>query len=89
MAVLGGGASEGIEDGLNGFAVKNDAAAFADAVLRVLGDEVLYADLSLEAAKSVRGLGVSDMAHKVIAVYREAMGMNQEAMEREGVRAKH
>jgi 1,2-diacylglycerol 3-alpha-glucosyltransferase len=86
VAILGGGASEGIEDGVNGFAIKNDAVSFAETVLSVLDDEKLYAELSLGAAKSVRGLGVTDMAHRVVAVYREAMGTKFEAMEREGVR---
>jgi len=73
VAVLGGGASEGIADGVNGFTVKNDAAAFAEAVLRITADEILQAKLSEGALKTSRNLGTDAMIDKVIEVYRSVI----------------
>jgi glycosyltransferase involved in cell wall biosynthesis len=70
VAVIGGGASSGITDGANGFAVKNDPQDFAGTVRRILRDEALYARLSEGALRSVRNSGVADMCERVLAVYR-------------------
>lgn len=74
VAVLGGGASEGILDGVNGFTVKNDPEAFAAEVVRVLDDDTMYAHLAENALKASRNLGTEAMIDKVLEVYRAAMG---------------
>jgi 1,2-diacylglycerol 3-alpha-glucosyltransferase len=73
VAVLGGGASEGIEEGLNGYTVKNDPHTFAEEVLRVIADEELLGQLSEGASRSTRSLGTEAMCHKVVDVYRQAI----------------
>ena len=76
VAVTGGGASEGIVEGENGFIVRNDAAAFAEEVLHVLGQENLHARLSDGAVKSVRRQGTDAMCDRVVEVYRQAIHPN-------------
>ena len=73
VAVAGGGASAGIEPGVNGLIVRNDADDFARAVLRVFADEATHAAMSTAAARSVRGHGLDEMAEGVLEVYREAI----------------
>jgi glycosyltransferase involved in cell wall biosynthesis len=73
VVVMGGGASASIEDGVNGYAVRNDPAAFADKCLAVLANDALHARLSEEAVKSVRELGVPAMTERVVAVYRQVI----------------
>lgn len=73
VAIAGGGASAPIEDGVNGFIVRNDPAAFARQALRVLSDEALHARLSAEAARSMRGNGLDEMVDSVLGVYRQVI----------------
>jgi glycosyltransferase involved in cell wall biosynthesis len=70
IAVVGGGASEGIVDGVNGFAVQNDPEQFAQTLLHVMGNELLYTHLSEGASRSVRSRGTSEMCESVLGVYR-------------------
>jgi len=86
VAVTGGGASEGIEDGVNGFAVKNDPETFARQVIEVLHDEQLHASLSSGALRSVRETGIEAMAAKVVEVYRGVIAERQTHREPELVR---
>ena len=86
VAVTGGGASESIEDGVNGFAVKNDTGTFARQVLEVLHDEQLHASLSNGALRSVRETGIEAMAAKVVEVYRGVIAEHQAQREQELVR---
>lgn len=86
VAVVGGGASAGIEEGENGFVVRNDPEAFADSVLSVLRNDALHAKLTDGAIRSVREHGTAEMALKVLAVYRSAI--RGEAQAREAVIAK-
>ena len=80
VAVVGGGASSGIEHGENGLVVRNDADEFARAALRILADESLHAGMSSAAARSVRGHGLDEMVEGVLEVYRGAIRVrNQEA----------
>jgi glycosyltransferase involved in cell wall biosynthesis len=72
IAVAGGGASAGIEQGENGFVVRNDPSAFSRMTVRVLKNEDLYGRMSEGAARSVRHLGIPQMAASVLDVYREA-----------------
>ncbi|HEY0868478.1 MAG TPA: glycosyltransferase [Fimbriimonas sp.] len=70
VAVVGGGASEGIYEGRNGFIVKNEPDVFAKKVLEVMSDDSLYQRLSNEATLSVRSRGTSEMCESVLQVYR-------------------
>jgi glycosyltransferase involved in cell wall biosynthesis len=73
ICVGGGGASAGVEDGENGFIVRNEAEGFAEAVLTVLGDDRLHARMSDHAARSVRLNGTPEMCEKVVDVYRQVI----------------
>jgi len=77
VAIAGGGASASIVSGQNGFVVKNDAPAFAEAVGRALDCEELYESMSNEARRSVRHLGVPRMAESVLKTYEHAMRRNK------------
>jgi glycosyltransferase involved in cell wall biosynthesis len=80
VAIVGGGASSGIEHGLNGLVVRNDADEFARATLRVLSEESLHASMSAAAARSVRAHGLDEMTEGVLDVYRSAINTrSQEA----------
>lgn len=73
VVVGGGGASVAVEDGVSGFVVRNDAVAFAERVLALLGNDSLYAHLSDGATRSVRQLSVPVMTQQVVAVYRQVI----------------
>ena len=85
VAILGGGASEGIEDGVNGFAVKNDAPTFAQEVLRVVRDPELLDALSHGASKSSRNADSDAMCERVVAVYREVIAAREGQGSREAL----
>lgn len=78
VCVGGGGASASIEDGENGFIVRNEAEGFADTVLHVLNDDRLHARLSDHAAKSVRLNGTPEMCARVVDVYQEVIRSHEE-----------
>ncbi|MEQ1823363.1 MAG: glycosyltransferase [Fimbriimonadaceae bacterium] len=73
IAVVGGGASAGIESGLNGFIVKNEALEFSDAIMKVLEDDRLYAELSLGAKRTVKAFSTDAMVEKVVEVYNSVL----------------
>ncbi|HJP82423.1 MAG TPA: glycosyltransferase family 4 protein [Fimbriimonadaceae bacterium] len=73
VAISGGGASESIQDGVNGFVVKNDAETFAAQVLEVVRSESLLRELSDGASRSTRSANTPSMCDQVVAVYREAI----------------
>lgn len=77
VTVAGGGASEGITDGENGFTVRNDAEALADSALRLLGDDGLYARLSEAARRSVRAHRSEDMVDQVVDIYRQVIAQHE------------
>jgi 1,2-diacylglycerol 3-alpha-glucosyltransferase len=77
VAVVGGGAGEGIEEGINGFTVKNDPATFAARVLEVMSDEDLLADLSDGAVRTSRAVGTASMCDRVVEVYRQVIQSHQ------------
>lgn len=85
VAVTGGGASEGIEEGVNGYVVKNDAHTFAEQVLQVTSDETALAILSDGALKASRLAGTDSMCDRVVEVYREVIRNHQGLPEREVV----
>ena len=78
IAVVGGGASASIVDGVNGFVVKNDASAFAQTTMDVLHNDVLHARLSEQAVRSVRNQGVEQMCEDVVGVYRRVIQRKME-----------
>ncbi len=73
VAVTGGGASEAIEDGYNGFIVKNEPESLSSAVLTVLHDDALSARLSEGATVTSRRYGTEAMAEAVLQVYRRVI----------------
>ncbi len=73
VAVGGGGASEGIVDGMNGFVVRNDPGSFAETVVQVVKDDKLMAKLSDGATQFVRMHGTNEMTDKVLEVYRKVL----------------
>lgn len=79
ICVGGGGASANVEDGVNGFIVKNEPGGFASAVLGVLHDDALYASMSDQAMKSVRLYGTQEMCERVVGVYRQVIETRSEA----------
>jgi 1,2-diacylglycerol 3-alpha-glucosyltransferase len=88
VAVIGGGASASIEDGFNGFAVKNDPEAFAETVLEVLHDDALLTRLSEGAIRSVREHGTGEMCDRVLEIYRKVLSKRQGAEWREHVESR-
>ena len=73
VAVGGGGASEGIIDGENGFVVRNDPLAFAERVVDTLADDILMAKLSEGAIQFVRLHGSAEMTDSVLSVYEKVL----------------
>lgn len=77
VAVAGGGASLAIQDGVNGFAVKNQPDAFAETVLRVLHNDPLHASLSEGALRAAREFGMGAMIDRTVEVYRQVVRERQ------------
>ncbi len=73
VAVSGGGASEVIRSGHNGFTSKNDPEALGKAVHRVLSDEDLWSRLSEGAVLTAREYGPETMTNRVLEVYRHVI----------------
>ncbi len=73
VAVAGGGASDGIIDGENGYIVKNDPGTFAAKVLEVMADDIQLAKLSEGALQFVKTHGTSEMTDQVLDVYRKVL----------------
>jgi glycosyltransferase involved in cell wall biosynthesis len=73
VAVAGGGASAGIENGANGFIVKNNAQQFSAKLLQVMGDASLYERLAIGARTSVRQYTTGHMVDKVLGVYDQVL----------------
>lgn len=69
----GGGASAAVSSGENGFVAKNDPIDMSRAILRIVGDDNLYASLSEGAIHSVRGLTTADMAERIVELYRDVI----------------
>ena len=74
VAVTGGGASDSILHGENGYVVRNSVDSFARAVTRVLSSEEEHARLSAGALKTVRGQTADGMTERVVEVYRQVLG---------------
>lgn len=83
VAVDGGGATEGIIPGENGFATKNDESDMAAQVLTVLRNDDLYAHLCAGAEKSAKLNTTEIMANRVLEVYKAAIDQGRIFNERE------
>ena len=73
LVAQGGGASEAVRDGVNGWVLRNEPAAFAEALLRTLGDDRMYARLSDGAKKTGREYSIPAMTDRVVEVYGRAL----------------
>lgn len=73
IAVFGGGAGTAIQDGVNGFVVKNEPQMFADALLKVLNDDNLHACLSSGARQTSRSWGIPQMCDAVTDIYQDVV----------------
>lgn len=71
VVVNEGGAPESVRDGVDGLLVRNEAQAFAQAVIRLLKDDVLRQQMSRNALRSPR-LTPGEMAERVLEVYQRA-----------------
>ena len=77
IAVGGGGASENVLDGINGFVVKNDPQEFAGACQNTLNDDSLHAKLSEGAQRTARSQGPEQMVDSVLEVYGRVLNRNR------------
>jgi len=73
VVVQGGGAAEAVQDGENGFVVRNDAGVIADRVMACLASDQLYARLSRNAGATARAYSPEQTAKKMVAVYRQVI----------------
>jgi 1,2-diacylglycerol 3-alpha-glucosyltransferase len=73
VAVGGGGASAPILDGVNGYVVRNFAEPFAQAIIKILSDQELRFSMSDQAQRSVRTLGLPQMADSIASVYENVL----------------
>lgn len=73
VAVYGGGASAGIKDDENGYVLPPDVTAFANTVLRVIGNAALLERLSRGAIASVQNLTPGRSCDQVLEVYERAL----------------
>lgn len=81
IVVAGGGASAAVRTGENGFVVKNEPREFSNHIARVLGDDNLYVRLSDGARRSVRGHTTTDMAGRVLDIYRSVIDARRASSE--------
>lgn len=88
IAVAGGGASAGIQNGINGFIVKNDAKAFAAKVLHVMSNQALYEELAHGASTTVRQWTSHQMAENVLGVYDQVLRRHRSQENREAAAAR-
>ena len=83
IAVDGGGASEAIVPGENGFATRNDETSLAETVLKVLEDDDLYSHLCA-GAERIAKLNTSEvMCDRILDVYRLAISHGNIGNQRE------
>lgn len=70
VTIIGGGASEAIEDGDNGVLSVNDPAAFASDILQTVTNPLLMSKLQVGASRSAEEHSITAMADQVVGVYR-------------------
>lgn len=83
ITVDGGGASEAIVQGENGFATRNDDTSLAESVLQILKDDDLYGRLCQGAERIAKLNTTEAMCGRVLEVYRLAIDRGTINHERE------
>ena len=73
VVVTGGGATDAMEDGVEGYIVPNNSREFATKVLLLLEDPVSYLQMSKRAIESAKQCTVSVMADRILAVYQSVL----------------
>jgi len=75
IAVVGLGAVDMIEDGVNGFLVNREGAAeaMAETVLRLAGDPQLRDRMSRQARSSARRYHITEAADRLLEAYSQAL----------------
>jgi len=73
VAIVGGGASEAIDPGVNGLVVSNAAEELAEAIGLYFGDSELQERLTNAASHSGRRFSVDDMCDRVLGVYHSVL----------------
>ena len=73
VAVDATGTSDTVEDGVQGLLTANDSSALAQAALRVLDDDALYAQFQETAVARAKDLDMMSQAEKMLDVYRQAI----------------
>ena len=73
VAVNATGTSDTVEDGVQGLLTANDSSALAQAALRVLADDGLYARLQAAAVVRAKDLDMMSQAEKMLAIYGRAI----------------
>ncbi|HRF59403.1 MAG TPA: glycosyltransferase family 4 protein [Fimbriimonadaceae bacterium] len=74
IVVHGGGAGNAVQDGINGYLVRNDPEVIADRVRILLDDEARYRAFAQAARQSVRGNSEDRMVDRVVEIYLRALG---------------
>lgn len=77
LVAQGGGAGEAVQDGVNGFLLRNDPTEFAQNVIQLLSDDELYARLSNRAKQTGRDYSISAMTDRIVNVYEQVLGKSQ------------
>jgi glycosyltransferase involved in cell wall biosynthesis len=77
VLVDGGGAGAGVESGVNGILVRNDAEELGSEIVRVLADDDLHARLSDQAMRSARSGSPAVMAERVVQVYESVLAARE------------
>lgn len=73
LVAQGGGAGEAVENGVNGFLLRNEPSAFADAIVRVLRNDPLHAQLSAGARRTGRDFSIPATTDQVLSVYEQVL----------------
>jgi glycosyltransferase involved in cell wall biosynthesis len=77
IVVKGGGAGAAVEDGLNGYLIRNDPTEMAELVLQILEDDVLAATLAEGARRTSRQYTIAGMTDRVEEVYRRVIAARE------------
>lgn len=73
VAVNATGTSDAVSDGVEGLLTENDADALTQALLRVLDDEALKAQLAKSAAQKSQEFDIEKQAKRLVQVYEQAI----------------
>jgi glycosyltransferase involved in cell wall biosynthesis len=81
VVVQGGGASELVVNGENGFLVKNYPEQIAAAMIETFSDDQLYQKMSHNARVTVRSETVEAMVEQIVELYRTTIQTTEQAAE--------